>query len=111
MSTINRCPAHLFKPSGKWEYEVFLDYTGMVGWNECGYTELVGPGGKYLNPADAAREALRQATANGTSRVTISRTGPVHLGSDQPAQRVPGDGGWDVGCLLSLTLEVRPKLV
>ena len=89
MSTINRCPAHLFKPSGKWEYEVFLDYTGMVEWDERGYTKLVGPGGKYLNPADAACEALRQATANGTSGVTISELGQYTLVVVEPPNGFP----------------------
>lgn len=89
MSTIDRCPAHLFNLTGKWKYEVFLDYTGMVEWDERGDTKLVGPGGRFLNAGDAARDALRQATANGTSGVTISELGLYTLVVIEPPNGFP----------------------
>jgi hypothetical protein len=49
---------HLFTPYGKWKYEVRLDYTGLdiSDWDHWAL----------------ARQALAQATANGTSGVTIA---------------------------------------
>lgn len=51
-------PANLFTESGKWKYEVRLDYRN--------------PPEGYISCNDNARRALRQATENGTSEVTIS---------------------------------------
>jgi hypothetical protein len=58
---ITRVPAHLFKPSGKWEYDVTLDYTGL---------DL-----DHWNLGELAQQALANATANGTSGVIISDLG------------------------------------
>lgn len=49
---------HLFKPSGKWVYEVRLDYTGLdIDTHDHGALAL---------------EALAQATANETSGVILA---------------------------------------
>lgn len=49
---------HLFKPGGKWEYEVRLDYTGLdiTTWDHH----------------SLALQALAQATANETSGVILA---------------------------------------
>lgn len=70
----SQVPANLFTPTGKWKYEVMLDYSGMVVRDPVeGYK--LGPDpetGRWLDPARAAQLALAQATRNGTSGVTIS---------------------------------------
>ncbi len=50
--------AHLFKPSGKWGYEARLDYTGLDT--------------DHYDQHSLALQALAQATANGTSGVTLA---------------------------------------
>jgi hypothetical protein len=47
---------NLFTENGKWKYTVVLDYTGL--WDA-------------LDPNEAARTALRQATDKGISGVTL----------------------------------------
>jgi hypothetical protein len=49
---------HLFKPSGKWGYEVRLDYTGLDTTTHDQHA--------------LALQALAQATANATSRVILA---------------------------------------
>ena len=56
-----KVPAHLFTPSGKWEYDVSLDYTGL---------NL-----DHWDRAALAEQALANATANHTSGVIISDLG------------------------------------
>lgn len=66
---------HLFKPSGKWKYEVQLDYSGIYDkeGNVCV------PGRRYIDPAEAALMALKQATAKGLSGVSLEKPGDYHL--------------------------------
>ena len=58
---LDKIEAHLFTRYGKWKYEVRLDYTGLdiTDWDQWAL----------------ARQALAQATANGTSGVIISDLG------------------------------------
>lgn len=55
---MSKVPAELFNPHGKWKYSVKLDYRNQ-------------PDG-YINPHDNATRAFEQASANGTSEVTMS---------------------------------------
>jgi hypothetical protein len=55
---LTKVPAHLFNPGGKWKYDVTLDYTGLDV--------------DHWNLGDLAQHVLANATANGTSGVTIS---------------------------------------
>lgn len=65
----SRVEAHLFKPSGKWMYQAWLDYTGeRLAVDVPG----VGPHGWHFDGSGMARRALHRATANKTSGVTFS---------------------------------------
>lgn len=63
----SKVEAHLFKPSGKWEYQVFLDYTGERHRGVPGE----GPSGWHWDGDEMAKRALARATDNGTSEVNI----------------------------------------
>jgi hypothetical protein len=69
----SRVPGYLFKQSGKFKYEVFLDYTGILNLDGTPVR------GKWLSPSDAALKALKQATQNGTSEVSLEAPGSLHL--------------------------------
>jgi hypothetical protein len=76
-------PAHLFKPSGKWAYEVFLDYRGILDADGKSLD------GKFIGPAQAALRALRQATERGTSGVTIKEPDYYYLVVIDPPNGFP----------------------
>lgn len=70
---------HLFTPTGKWKYDVSLDYSEIwhriisqpareVAENIFGRLE-------YLSPEDAARMALDRASRRGTSGVSVRDLG------------------------------------
>lgn len=64
---------HLFKPGGKWKYEVTLDYSGI-------YDESGSPVGRtYIDPALAALMAMKNATQKGISGVSLEKPGDYHL--------------------------------
>lgn len=69
----SRVRGELFKPSGKWMYSVWLDYTGERKPPESsGYSEPgVGPHGWHFDGGAMARQALANATERGTSGVTM----------------------------------------
>lgn len=78
--------AHLFKPSGKWAYQVWLDYTGERHRGVSGE----GPHGWHFDGHEMARRALARATSNGTSGVTFSELGSYwHLFVPHPPQGFP----------------------
>lgn len=78
--------AHLFKPSGKWAYQVWLDYAGERHRGVSGE----GPHGWHFDGHEMARRALARATANGTSGVTFSELGSYwHLFVPHPPQGFP----------------------
>lgn len=82
----SRVKAHLFNPRGKWKYQVWLDYAGERGRGLPGE----GPHGWHYDGAGMASRALRRATENGTSGVTISDLGSYwHLFVSDPPQGVP----------------------
>lgn len=70
--------ADLFKPGGKWQYKVFLDYSDI--WHrivssrerEKWIADHSGEVPEYLDPAEAAWMALGAATVADRSGVTIS---------------------------------------
>jgi hypothetical protein len=90
--TLGSIPGHLFKPSGKWKYEVFLDYRGIL--DEFG--RPADDSITYLSPNEAALRALMQATEQGTSGVSLERPGGYHLVVVDPPNGFPvmvvGDG-------------------
>lgn len=74
---------NLFKPMGKWKYEVKLDYSGI-------YTEEGNPVGReYLDPNEAALMALKQATDKGVSQVILEKPGDYHLVVFEPPAGFP----------------------
>lgn len=62
-----RVEAHLFKPSGKWMYRVYLDYSGLRHRGIPGE----GPAGWHFDGPKMARIALHTATTRGTSEVSM----------------------------------------
>lgn len=72
------CEGHLFKPSGKWKYQVLLDYRFVC--NE----HMKDPMGHYISPNDATLKALANATANGISGVILSEPGEYALVCIEP---------------------------
>lgn len=64
----SRVRAEVFKPSGKWMYSVWLDYSTLRG-NAGGPR---GPHGWHFDGNAMAREALRLATERGTSGVSFT---------------------------------------
>jgi hypothetical protein len=85
----SRVRAHLFNPNGKWKYQVWLDYIGEreeLAVRPPG----VGPAGWHFDGAAMAKRALRRATANGTSGVSIVKLGEYwHLFVPNPPQGYP----------------------
>jgi hypothetical protein len=82
----SRVEGHLFKPSGKWGYQVWLDYTGERRLGVSGE----GPHGWHFDGHEMAKRALHRATTNGTSGVTISALGSYwHLFVPHPPQGFP----------------------
>lgn len=88
---LNNVVGYLFLPSGKWKYEVKLDYTGLTEGelDEHGYSRLQHPDGSYLDAHDAAITALAMATAKGTSGVTINELGDYILVVPEPPNGFP----------------------
>lgn len=64
----SRVEAHVFKNSGKWRYQVFLDYTGLRYRGVQGE----GPSGWHYEGSQLARMALQAATLNNTSGVSFT---------------------------------------
>lgn len=83
MSVELLCKAHLFKPSGKWKYEVTLDYRGL--YDEEG-KQVTMP---YQSPNDMALLALYQATENGISGVILREPGEYALVCVDPPNGFP----------------------
>ena len=83
----SRVAAHVFMPTGKWKYQVFLDYTEMRhGWRGSGE----GPSGWHFDGEAMAREALQLATERGTSGVTFDELPPDwHMFVQNPPQGYP----------------------
>lgn len=82
----SKVQAHLFKPSGKWMYVVWLDYTGERHRGVSGE----GPHGWHFDGHGMARRALSRATSRGTSGVSISELGSYwHLFVPHPPQGYP----------------------
>lgn len=80
--------AHLHKPSGKWMYQVWLDYTGER-WVHGGKGPE-GPAGWHFDGSEMAKRALARATDNGTSEVSIRELGDHwHLFVPDPPQGYP----------------------
>jgi len=83
---------YLFKFTGKWKYEVMLDYTGMIQPSPQGedLVNLMDPiTGGFINADEAAILALAQATRKGTSGVTISDIGNWTLVVPEPPNGFP----------------------
>ena len=74
VTDLTQVPGHLFQPSGKWKYEVWLDYTGILD------EEGKAPDGRYHPPHESALAALRQATEKGTSGSDSADPGHLSLG-------------------------------
>jgi hypothetical protein len=82
----SKVKAHLFKPGGKWMYQVFLDYTGERHLGVPGE----GPAGWHWDGHEMAKRALARATDNGTSGVSIRELGEYwHLFVPDPPQGFP----------------------
>lgn len=65
---------HLFTPSGKWKYDVELDY-GLAGLVDDGRGTILDADGGRVEAHDAARLALAASTDAGVSGVTIRELG------------------------------------
>lgn len=85
----SRVEAHLFKPGGKWKYQVWLDYSDEreeLGVDLPG----VGPAGWHSDGHEMAKRALYRASNRGTSGVTILVLGSYwHLFVPNPPQGHP----------------------
>lgn len=82
----SRVRAHLFNPSGKWKYQVWLDYTGLRHRGLPGE----GPAGWHFDGDALAKHALNRATQGGTSGVSITQLGDRwHLFVPNPPQGYP----------------------
>jgi hypothetical protein len=82
----SRVEGHLFKPGGKWMYQVWLDYTGERHRGVPGE----GPAGWHYDGHEMAKRALARATGNGTSEVSIYDLGTYwHLFVPNPPQGFP----------------------
>jgi hypothetical protein len=82
---ISKVPGHLFKQSGKWKYEVFLDYTGILNMDGT----PVGGEKNWMSANTAALRALKQATEKGTSGVSLKVPGLYHLVVFNPPNGFP----------------------
>jgi len=83
---------YLFKFTGKWKYEVMLDYTGMIEPlpEDEKWMRLKDPvTGGFIDADEAAILALAQATRKGTSGVTISDIGNWTLVVPEPPNGFP----------------------
>lgn len=65
---------HLFKPSGKWKYDVELDYS-LAGLVDDGGSIRRESDGRWVDPGEAAQLALAASTDAGISGVTIRELG------------------------------------
>lgn len=65
---------HLFTPSGKWKYDVELDY-GLAGLNDDDRGTIRDTDGRVVDAYDAAQLALTASTDAGISGVTIRELG------------------------------------
>lgn len=82
----SKVEAHLFKPTGKWMYQVFLDYTGERHRGVSGE----GPHGWHFDYEAMAKRAFARATENGTSEVVYHEIPPsYHLFVQAPPQGFP----------------------
>ena len=83
----SRVEAHLFKPTGKWMYRIWLDYSTL---RSAPHATGCGPSGWYFAGGAMAEQALAIATDNGTSGVTIRELGTYwHLFVPHPPQGFP----------------------
>jgi hypothetical protein len=70
---VSRVEGQTFKPSGKWAYEVFLDYSDI--YHDDGTPKRDG----FIDPGQAALDALHLATVRGTSGVRFRHPGDLTL--------------------------------